>query len=112
MSTPIPKSNRRVFARRPPRGKVKVTCHKGSVDVGPNLAIGLVDISETGARLTVSTPLEKGQTVAISLEGRVHVRPIRCLGTIVRSEQETQGVCHIAVLWESRLPFAEIVKMT
>jgi hypothetical protein len=91
---------------------VKITCHKGYLDLGPNLAIGLVDISETGARLIVKTPLEKGQQVAISLEGREHIRPIRTLGTVVRSEPGTDGACQLAVLWEKRLTFSEILRMT
>jgi hypothetical protein len=82
------------------------------MDLGPNLAIALVDISEVGARLMVKTPLEKGQTVVITLEGREHVRPIKLLASVNRSEQDADGVWQLAVLWEKRLTFAEIAKIT
>jgi hypothetical protein len=62
--------------------------------------------------LTVKSTLEKGQMVAVSLEGREHSRPIKCLGTITRSHQDGEGVCQIAVLWEKRLSFTDILKMT
>ena len=82
------------------------------MDLGPNLAIALVDVSEVGARLMVKTPLEKGQTVVITLEGREHVRPIKLLASVNRSEQDADGVWQLAVLWEKRLTFAEIAKIT
>jgi PilZ domain len=91
---------------------VKISCHKGMSDLGANLAIALVDISETGARLTVKSTLEKGQMVAIALEGREHVRPIKCTATVVRSETDADGSCRIAVLWDKRLSFSELLKMT
>lgn len=102
--------NRRIFGRCQPKGKVKIACHAGS-DLGPNLAIGLVDVSETGARLTTKV-LEKGKRVLILLEGREHLRPIKCEGTVVRSEEVSPETCKIAVLWEKRLSFTEILKMT
>jgi hypothetical protein len=71
-----------------------------------------VDISEIGARLMVKTPLDNGQTVVITLEGREHLHPIKLLAAVNRSEQEADGVWQLAVLWEKRLPFAEIAKMT
>jgi hypothetical protein len=82
------------------------------MDIGPNLAITLLDISESGARLTVKSTLEKGQLVAVSLEGREHLRPIKCTGTVIRSNQDAEGVCQIALLWEKRLSFADILRMT
>ena len=89
-----------------------MTCHKGTLDMGPYLAIALVDISDIGARLTVRTVIEKGQTVVITLEGREHVRPIKLLASVNRSEQDADGVWQLAVLWEKRLTFAEIAKIT
>jgi hypothetical protein len=92
---------------------VRVTCHKGLHDIGPNLAVALLDISEIGARLTTKTILDKGQTVSITLEGREHHRPIKLTATVVRSEEAgEEGLCRLAVLWEKRLVFSEVLKMT
>ena len=102
--------NRRFFQRRQPIGKVRIACHDKS-DLGPNLALALVDVSETGACLTTKS-LQKGKCVRISLEGREHARPITCAGTVIRCEETSVGLCQTAVLWEKWLPFSEIRKIT
>jgi hypothetical protein len=50
-------SNRRASRRLRPRGKVKVTCRKGTLDLGPNVAVGLLDVSETGCRVMLREAL-------------------------------------------------------
>src|SRR5256885_2178544 len=51
------RKNRRANPRRAPKGSTRVTCRRGSLGLGPNLALSLLDVSETGARLLVKEPL-------------------------------------------------------
>src|ERR1700676_2601651 len=51
----------RDFLRRSASSNVKVTCHRnGSGTAGPNLTSVVLDLSEAGARLIVTAPLEVG----------------------------------------------------
>ena len=61
--------NRRAFVRRRPRGKIKVSCFKGDLDLGENLAAGLADIAECGVLLLLKASVDRGQAVTL-LPGR------------------------------------------
>ena len=69
-----PRPDHRLCRRRPARGRVRVVCQKGAMGLGVNLAVALLDVSESGARLILSGPLQRGQEVSLTLEvGRAHV---------------------------------------
>ena len=51
--------NRRRSLRRPPKNRVRVTCPRGGLDLGPNLALSVVDLCEAGIRLVVKEALEQ-----------------------------------------------------
>ena len=59
--------NSRKSPRRPPRGATKVVCRKGTLGLGPNLGVRLLDVSEGGVRLLVKTELVKGDGVEVVL---------------------------------------------
>src|SRR3954471_1482551 len=76
-------SNRRISLRRPAKGKVKVVCYKGSLDLGANLALAVLDVSETGLRIVVTMPLGRGQEVLLLLQGQGNMRQIKRSGYVV-----------------------------
>src|SRR4051794_15049551 len=89
--TPTPGRNRRSFARRRPRGKLKVICYKGTLDLGENHALSLADVSESGVRLYVKHELDKNQEVTLVLEGREHSRGVKASGRVVWCRPQTDG---------------------
>ena len=91
MSEPSFTKNQRRSRRSAPWGKVRVTCQRGAVGLGPNLALGLLDVSETGVRLRVKDSLRPGRVVALGLEGPSNSRPLTRLGTIIWSVPSTDG---------------------
>ena len=70
-----PVQNRRRNMRRPSKNRVRVTCRRGGLDLGPNLGLAMVDLCEAGVRLVVKEPLEPGCAVSVGLEGQSHSRP-------------------------------------
>lgn len=108
----VSQKNRRGFVRRRPRGKVKVLCYKGDLDLGPNLASGLGDISESGVLLLLKVGLEKGQNVTLLLEGREHLRPVRTHGTIAWCVPMEGGAFRAGVKLDSYLRYKDILKIT
>src|SRR4051812_887864 len=93
-------SNRRRARRHKPKGSTKVACYPGSMGLGANLARGLRDLSETGARLLARVPLEPGQEVELRLEGVNHRGAVRVLGRVVWVRPEADDAYDIGVLFQ------------
>lgn len=104
--------NRRSFARRRPRGRLKVICYKGSLDLGENHALSLADVSESGVRLFVKHELDKNQEVTLMLEGREHNRAIKASGRVVWCRPQPDGQFQIGVQLTNYLQYRDILKMT
>lgn len=112
MSTPgIPGPNRRSSIRRPPRGKARVTCLKGSLGLGRNLAKSLLDISETGARLILTAALARGDEVEVTLSSPNLPRPIRLLGNVIRSIPDGEGHFAVGVRFQKSVNYAELSRL-
>jgi hypothetical protein len=77
----IAAANRRSALRRTPKGSAKVHCYAGKYGLGPNVAVGLLDVSEYGVRLIVKTAAKPGREIEIGLETVRGQRP-----TVVKAE--------------------------
>jgi hypothetical protein len=106
-----PAKNRRVFPRRAPKRKPKISCYKGALDLGTNLALSLLDISESGVRLLIKSGLDPGQEVNLSLEGITHKRPLKATGKIVWCVAAQDGSFCVGIRLEKYLPYQEISKL-
>jgi hypothetical protein len=104
--------NRRNFLRRLASSKIKVICRKGNLDMGPNLAKAVLDISESGVRLVLKAPIEVGQYVSVSLEGVLHMRPIVCTGKVVWTAELAEGGYCVGVRLEKYLTYKDIRLLT
>jgi len=107
----ISQKNRRNFVRRKPKGKAKVNCYKGTMDIGSNLAVGLADISESGVMLVLKVDLDKNQDVTLLLEGREHRRPIKAAGKIVWCVAMEGGLFRAGIQLDSYLLYQDIMKI-
>jgi hypothetical protein len=77
-------SERRRSRRQRPKPSTAVTCRPGErLLVGRNLALSVLDISADGIRLTVRSPLEKGQKIEVYLEGIGYCRPLKLAAEVV-----------------------------
>src|SRR5262249_18619081 len=80
------KKIRRGFVRRSPDRRVNVTCQKnGTPGAGPKVNRHALDLSEAGARLLVSTPLQVGEKVVLGLQVPPCQALLKRLGTVVWS---------------------------
>jgi hypothetical protein len=73
----------RLSLRSRPKSWTKCICRKGTLDMGRNIAVALLDVSETGLRLVVGEQLAVNQEVSIALETPSHARPLRITGKVV-----------------------------
>jgi hypothetical protein len=75
-------SNRRRSQRRKPRGSVRLQCRKGSLGLGPNVAAGALDLSESGVRLIVTQALDAMAEVEVVIDGYGMNRPLKRVGNV------------------------------
>lgn len=111
--TQPPPRNRRLDRRRPPRGRVRVVCQRGSLELGANLALALLDLSETGALLLIKEALEKGREVSLALEQVGTGRTFKRVGIVAWSAPLPDGKSFRAgVAFQKRLEYREIRELT
>jgi hypothetical protein len=106
-----PVKNRRIFARRASKRKSKIHCYKGALDLGANLALTLLDISESGVRLLIKSALDPGQEVTLGFEGITHQRPVKANGTIIWCVAAQDGSFCVGVKLDKYLPYQEISRL-
>ena len=104
---PIPKQ-RRATPRRKPKGATRVVCRKGTLGLGPNLALSLLDLSEWGVCLVVGDFLTKGQEIEVVLSTPGCPRDVCRLGNVVWSFADRDGTCRIGVRLRQRIEFTQL----
>ena len=102
------KRNRRVSPRRSPKGATRVSCRRGCLGLGPNIAVTLLDVSETGARLIVKGALIPGQEIELGLLAPGCVREYSVPGEVVWSVETASGAHCIGVQFEKRLSYSAV----
>ncbi len=107
-----PNRERRLSPRRPARGVLKAVCRQGALEPGPNLALSVLDLSETGARLVIREPLAPGRKVYVNLEGAGNSRPILRGGDVVWSLPTADGTFCVGVNFHKRLQPGDLLSLT
>jgi hypothetical protein len=104
-----PLKNRRAFLRRTPKRKARICCYKGALDLGANLALSLLDMSESGVRLLLKSALEPGQEVNLSFETISHRRPVK--SKIIWCVAAQDGSFCVGIRLDKYLPYQEISRL-
>jgi hypothetical protein len=116
VNNPPRRPNRRFSARKRPRGKAKVACYRGAWDLGANLGIALLEVSETGALVLLRAALPPSQVVTLMLQGQWHLRPIRMPGKVVwcaaASDNPEAETFRAGIEFEKRLPWADLMQIS
>ncbi len=112
MNETTPTPERRLSPRRLPRGSVRVYLRLGGLDLGPDLALSLLDLSEGGAALVVKETVEIGKEVSIGLEGQSQPRPIVRVANVVWCRPAADGTHAIGVCFQKALPYRDYIDLT
>lgn len=97
--------NRRTSRRQHPKRTTKIICRSGTMNVGPNLALSLLDISENGARILCRVPFPIGQIVTVEIEGLWVKRPIVREAEVVWCIETADGKHCAGLRIEQRLDY-------
>jgi hypothetical protein len=104
--------NRRMHLRRRPKGSAKATCRRGALDLGTNLAVRVLDVSEGGARLVVRETIDLLKEVTVTLEGPQHLRPLRIVGRVIWCVSTATSEHCIGIQFDKRLLYMDLQKLT
>jgi hypothetical protein len=74
---------------------------------GPNLALTLLDLSETGIRLILPSPLPPGKQVEISLEGVGQWQPLRVAAQVVWCLATADGKQCVGLRFHKAISYAD-----
>jgi hypothetical protein len=99
--------NRRAAPRRLPRGGTKVTCLKGTLGLGKNLARALLDISETGMRLVLNSAVNATEDIEVTLLGPGQSRSVKAVGEVIWCVGAADGTFCVGVRFHKRLRYMD-----
>ncbi len=105
-------ANHRRDRRRQARQSVRVTCQKGALGLGPNLALALLDLSENGARLMVKEALAPGQEVELGFLGPCHSRPLRHLASVIWCVPTADNTFCVGARLEKSVSWADLQSLS
>jgi PilZ domain len=69
--------NKRLLRRRPPRSGVKAEVRRGGTGLGPDLGLGLIDLSEDGLGLRLRAAARPGEEVEVVLLRSWNGKPLK-----------------------------------
>lgn len=103
--------NRRRARRRAPKRSTKIFCYKGPLGLGPNLALAILDLSETGVRAVLKEPLPQKQEVEINLDSLNHRRPLKVMGDVVWCVAAADGTWCVGIQFQRALGYYDYQSM-
>ncbi len=101
-------TDRRLGVRYSPRKDTMATCHRGTLGLGRDLAVSVLDLSDIGGRVVLHEPLDRGQVVEIGLLAPGWSAAVKRLGVIVWLEETGIAGCEAGILFSRSLEFNDL----
>jgi hypothetical protein len=96
-----------------PRRHLDVVCHRGTTGLGPNLAVGLVDVTEDRLKVRLTAPVPVGEDLEVELTPPGNGKAVRLRGSVVTCRPSRDGKTSVAkVQLRHRLTFREFAELT
>jgi NAD(P)H-nitrite reductase large subunit len=100
--------DRRGSRRLSPKRGIRATCRKGTLDLGPNLVVSVVNISESGIGLVLSELLDPGQDVSLTLDVTTGGKVVKRIGRVIWCEAAEEGTYRLGIRLEKALRGVEM----
>jgi hypothetical protein len=101
--------NRRTSRRRPPRSGLRVAVRAGTMGLGPDLAAGLIDLSEDGLCVRLKAPLPLKSEAEVCFEKVGSSRPIKVTAEVRWCVTDPDGGVRAGLQLRHRLPYTQLV---
>jgi hypothetical protein len=102
--------DRRRHPRYQPRNSTRARCFRGSLGLGANLAVRVLDLSEGGARLLLRESLSPGQEIEVTLESAASP-PVKVLAEVVWAQPGADGHCTVGARFRKQLGHADLMAL-
>jgi len=109
--SPPPVRNRRTSSRRPTRSGIRVSLRAGTLGLGPDLAAGLVDVSEDGVCVRVKTLLALDSEAEVILDKVGSSRPIKMVAEVRWCQGDAAGGFRAGLRFRHRLPYKDLMEL-
>ncbi len=98
--------------RRTAKRSTHVSCYRGAMGLGKNVARAILDLSETGVRLLVDHSLTAGEEVEVNLEGIAHRKPVRLRAEVIWClPMQEEGIYCAGISFRRPLQFRAMQEM-
>ncbi len=81
---------KRASRRHSPKGTTRAKVTRSALGLGPNIALDVLDLSETGVRLLLKEDLKRGQEFEVVLESAA-CRPVKTVAEVIWSLATADG---------------------
>src|SRR5262245_39035984 len=81
--TPVNRINQRRSRRKPPKGSTRVRAYRNSMGLGPNIGLGVLDVSEIGVRLILKEALPVHQEFEIHFETVAGSKSVKVIAKVI-----------------------------
>jgi hypothetical protein len=109
---PTPASSS-VPAARQPRRHLGVVCRRGTSGLGPNLAVGLVDLTEDRLKFRLTAAVPVGEDMEIELTPPGNGKSLKLRGEVIACRPARDGKASVAkVRLRQRLTFRQFADLT
>lgn len=109
---PAKPRNRRLAMRREPKRSSKITFRKGVLGLGPNHALTMLDLSESGVRLLSKTEVKVGEDVEVGLLPPGGAREVVRKGRVIWVVPTAEGTFCVGVEFAKRLDYSALLDLS
>jgi hypothetical protein len=100
------KEKRRARRKSPKNGTLP-KAFRNALGLGPNIAVSILDLSESGVRLVLKEPLKVNAEFEVAIEN-VTGRRVKLIGRVVWSLELADGRFCVGVCFQKNLTYAEM----
>ncbi|WP_020468632.1 PilZ domain-containing protein [Zavarzinella formosa] len=106
--TVVPERDKRLIRRKPVKRGVIARCRRGQLGLGQDLALGIIDISDSGMCLLVKTELRRGEEAEVEMIGVGRSKPIKILCEVRWIVFEDDERFRVGLRFRKRIPYADL----
>ena len=103
-----PQTDKRLIRRKPAKRGVRAQCRRGQLGLGADIAVAVVDVSDSGMCLVVRVALAKGEEAEVVLAGVGRQKPLKVACEVRWCVPEGATAFRAGLRFRKRIPYAEL----
>ena len=107
-SPAVQQADKRLIRRKPAKRGVRAKHRRGALGLGADLAVAIVDVSDSGLCLVVSAALAKGEEAEVVLAGVGRQKPLKAACEVRWCVPEGDAAFRAGLRFRKRIPYAEL----